>query len=133
MRHARHRQEGPMPRLPTQPALALLGVLALLCLAACTPTAGPATVGHAPTAPTVAPARVPAGWKVLTTAHFRIAYPPDWTTFPSDPALEDAVHTEYYIATPAGHVQLSVSATAQTDVVAYCPVATPDTLPPQPT
>ena len=122
-----------MPRFLTRPALALLGVLALLCLAACTPTARPATVGHAPIAPTVAPVRVPAGWKVLTTAHFRIAYPPDWTTFPHDKAQEDAVHTDYYIATPAGHVQLDVSALEKTDVLAYCPVATPDTLPPQPT
>jgi hypothetical protein len=117
-----------VPRFPTQPALALLGTLALLYLAACTPTARPATVGRAPT---VAPARVPAGWKVLTTPHFRLAYPPDWRTFSMyEPSQEDAVHiTGYNIATPdpGGHVQLEVSAQAKVDVSASCPVATPDT------
>ncbi len=125
-----------MLRFLTRPTLVPLGVLALLCLAACTPTARPATVGHAPIAPTVAPVRVPAGWKVLTTAHFRLAYPPDWTTFPSDPAQEEAVHiTGYYIATPdpGGHVQLEVSAAAQVDVSGSCPVATPQTQPAQQT
>lgn len=128
-----------MPRFLTRPALALLGVLALLSLAACTSTARPAAVEcHAPLlcAPTVPPAPVPAGWKVLATPHFRIAYPPDWTTFPMGGAgQEDAVHTGYYIATPdpGGHVQLSVSALANVDVSAFCPVATPDTLPPQQT
>src|SRR5258705_10767046 len=44
--HACGDWEGPVPRLPTRPALALLGALALLCLAACTPTARPATVAR---------------------------------------------------------------------------------------
>ena len=70
---------------------------ALLFLAACTPpaTAGvspAATTFPAPTAtppaptvtPTLAPAptptNVPAGWQVLATPHFSLAYPPGWTT-----------------------------------------------------
>jgi hypothetical protein len=81
-----------MPRFPTQSTLALLG--ALLCLAACAPTATvrvppTPTTPPAPTAtPTLAPAptptNVPAGWAVLDTAHFSLAYPPDWTpqTYP---------------------------------------------------
>jgi hypothetical protein len=51
-----------------------MGTLALLCLAACAPAAsGPAAT---PTSH-VMPARVPSGWKVLTTPHFGLAYPPD--------------------------------------------------------
>jgi hypothetical protein len=129
-----------VPRFPTRPALALLGVL--LCLAACTPPARPATVGRAPTAPptappTALPARVPAGWKVLATPHFRLAYPPDWTTFSMyDAAQEAAVHiTGYYIATPEpdGHAQLSVSALEKTDVSGSCRAPNPQTQSFQPT
>ncbi|HET9111362.1 MAG TPA: hypothetical protein VFN78_11095 [Ktedonobacterales bacterium] len=70
-----------MPRIPSRFALALLG--ALLCLAACAPTA---TVNAPPTptatstslvAPT--PTNVPVGWRVLATTYFSLAYPPDWT------------------------------------------------------
>ena len=119
-----------MPRFPTRPALALLGTL--LCLAACTPTARPATVGRASTA---THARVPAGWKVLATAHFSLAYPPDWTTFSEfDAAQEDAVHiTGYYIATPAQHAQLAVSALEKTDVSGSCRAPNPQTQSFQPT
>jgi hypothetical protein len=82
-----------MPRLPTRPALVLLG--ALLCLAACAPTATvsvpptatvsvPPTPTTPPTAtPTLVPAptptNVPSGWLVLSGQHFSLAYPPGWS------------------------------------------------------
>jgi hypothetical protein len=129
--------EGPMPRLLTQLPLALLGMLALLCLAACTPTARPATVGRAPTVPTVPPACVPAGWKVLATPHFRLAYPPDWTTFSEFDAAQEAATpiTGYSIATPErhGHAQLYVSALQRVDVSDFCRAPNPQTQPPQAT
>lgn len=75
-----------MPRFPLLPALVLVGTL--LCLAACSPTARvsvipTATRPPAPTAtPTLAPAptptNVPAGWAVLVTTRFSLAYPSDW-------------------------------------------------------
>ncbi len=79
-----------MPRRPPARALALLS--ALLCLAACAPAATAsvsptATVTSVPTlapTPTLAPAptptNVPAGWAVLDTPHFSIAYLSDWTS-----------------------------------------------------
>lgn len=76
-----------MRRFSDRLASALLG--ALLCLAACAPTA---TVSVPPTATTIptptvtptpvlapTPTHVPAGWKVLATRYFSLAYPPDWT------------------------------------------------------
>ncbi len=70
-----------MPRVPSRFALALLG--ALLCLAACAPT----VAVNAPPTPTATstplvaptPTNVPAGWSVLATTYFSLAYPPDWT------------------------------------------------------
>jgi hypothetical protein len=110
-----------MPRFAIRPALALLGTL--LCLAACTPTAPPA--------------RVPAGWKVLATPHFRLAYPPDWRTFSMyEPSQEEGIDlTGYYIATPdpGGHVQLGVSALAKADVSGSCRAPNPLTQPAQQT
>ncbi|HEX9056445.1 MAG TPA: hypothetical protein VF818_02845 [Ktedonobacterales bacterium] len=76
-----------MPRGSSRLALALLG--ALLCLAACAPTATlrivpTATTPPAPTAtpsPVLAqtPTNVPAGWNVLATTYFSLAHPPNWT------------------------------------------------------
>ncbi len=80
-----------MPRFSTRPVFALLGALALLCLAACAPAATAsvsptATVTSVPTlapTPTLAPAptptNVPDGWSVLVGWHFSLAYPPGWT------------------------------------------------------
>lgn len=79
-----------MPRVPSRSALALLG--ALLCLAACAPTATvkahptpTATVNAFATSTTTpspfeapTPTNVPAGWRVLATTYFSLAYPPDW-------------------------------------------------------
>ncbi len=78
-----------MPHVRTRPAMAL--VCTLVCLSACaSSTAGSlppatATTTVAPTVtPTLAPAptpmNVPAGWSVLDTTHFSLAYPPGWTT-----------------------------------------------------
>ncbi len=51
-----------------------------------------------------------------------------------DAAQEDAVHiTGYYIATPAQHAQLGVSALAKADVSASCRATNPQTQPPQQT
>ncbi len=121
-----------MPRFPTRPAFALLG--ALLCLTACAPTA---TVRVSPTATTppvpsatptlvLAPTltNVPAGWKVLATTHFSLAYPPDWTlqtvTFEGGqgytvwaPAKQGAVQVK---ALPRADLTPSYS----TDVPLYC-------------
>jgi len=71
---------------------ALLAPLALLCLAACVPTAAvsvtatatasPTTVPVIPTAtlsPAATPTNVPAGWSVLADPAFSIAYPPQWS------------------------------------------------------
>lgn len=76
-----------MHRFPTRPALALVG--ALLCLAACAPSARvslapTATTPATPTAtatlaPAPTPTNVPAGWAVLDTTRFSLAYPSDWT------------------------------------------------------
>lgn len=101
-----------MPRFRTRPALALL--CALLGLAACAPAAigsasptATASVPPAPTAtPTLAPAptpiNVPAGWQVLATTHFSLAYPPDWTlqTYQEGPGSWD-----YHIAPPSREAQ----------------------------
>src|SRR5260221_2487401 len=108
-----------MPRFPTRPACALLG------LAACTPTARepaarPGMVGRAPTAP---PARVPAGWKVLATNHFSLAYPPDWT-IQSLFAGQDLI-TGYFIETPAQQYRLDVQALPKADLSWYCRLTSP--------
>lgn len=76
-----------MHRFQTWPALALVG--ALLCLAACAPSARvslspTATTPATPTAtatlpPAPTPTNVPAGWAVLVTTRFSLAYPSDWT------------------------------------------------------
>lgn len=80
-----------MPRVPSWAALAILG--ALLCLAACAPTAtvnaSPTTTAtvNTPPRPTATstpfvastPTNVPTGWSVLATTYFSLAYPPDWT------------------------------------------------------
>ncbi len=134
----------PRSRFALRPALALLGTLALLCLAACTPTARPATVGHASTAtPTTTTARVPAGWKVLTTAHFRLAYPPDWTPVDNTNAkyYPGTADTEYLIESPDHHPRLDVRASPSSSLpdvahAEFCratPVASPITQQFQPT
>jgi hypothetical protein len=113
-------------------ALAPLGTLALLCLAACTPAArGPAATAT-PTSH-VMPAHVPSGWQVLATPHFGLAYPPDWTL-----AVDTLTGTaQYYIKSPDHQVRLDVSASPSLDPpnVAYAqlchptptPVETPNT------
>jgi hypothetical protein len=111
-----------MPRFPTRPALVLLGVLALLCLAACAPMAAvrvspTATTLPAPTAtPTTVlapmPTTVPAGWKVLATTHFSLAYPPDWTPEGGEPMST--------IWAPAKHSAGQVLALPRGDVTHYC-------------
>jgi hypothetical protein len=86
-------EEGPVLRFPNRltvaVAVALVG--ALLCLAACSPTATVSAVAAAtrPPAPTASPTptrataptptNVPDGWAVLVTPHFSLAYPPGWT------------------------------------------------------
>lgn len=83
-----------MPRYTTR--LAFLSALALISLAGCaptatasvTPTATAATTPQPTATSTLAPAptptNVPAGWSVLDTPHFSIAYPQGWTpnTYP---------------------------------------------------
>lgn len=114
-----------MPRFPTRPTLALVGALALLCLAACVPTA---TVSVSPTvtattpptatptlvlAPT--PANVPAGWQVLATTHFSLAYPPDWTI-----QTLSGGDPRYFIVSPTKQSQVILEAQPQGDVSPYC-------------
>jgi hypothetical protein len=66
------------------------------------------------------PVRVPAGWKVLATPHFRLAYPPGWTTLSSS----DATETEYDIGAPDRQGGLDVRALPNAAVSAFCPMAT---------
>ena len=113
-----------MPRSTIQVAHALVGALALLCLAACVPTATvsvppTATATTPPTAtptPVLAPtpADVPVGWKVLATEHFSLAYPPDWTIQP--PSDNPA----YFIVSPTRQSELIVDVQPQGDVSRYC-------------
>ena len=115
-----------MLRFRTRPALALL--CALLYLTACTspavgsvsPTAT-ATVPPAPTATPIpvasTPTNVPAGWKVLVTTYFSLAYPPDWT-------MQILSGPRYFISPPSQQSQLIVVATPQGDVSPYCYSAT---------
>jgi hypothetical protein len=110
-----------MPGLRTRSALVLLGVF--LCLAACAPFAA---VSQSPTAttppartptPTIAlaptAASIPAGWQVLDTQYFSIAYPSDWTT-------EMKFGDRYFIWAPAKQSQVIVQADPQGDVSPYC-------------
>jgi hypothetical protein len=105
-----------MPRFLTRPALALLGTLALLCLAACAPTAT-ARVSPSATAPTRAtatpmptptlvpaptPTNVPAGWAVLDTPHFSLAYPASWSVQLPDTNIEGTI---YVLEPPSPHDQ----------------------------
>jgi hypothetical protein len=123
-----------MPRLPTRPALVLLG--ALLCLAACTPTAtvsvGPtATTPPYPTAlptatlevaPAPTPTNVPAGWSVLAGLHLSLAYPPEWAVR-TIPPHEGLTFTDYILALPANSQDLFVVAQVQpraADLSPYC-------------
>ncbi|HZC76450.1 MAG TPA: hypothetical protein VE258_01795 [Ktedonobacterales bacterium] len=125
-----------MPRFPTRPARALLGALALLCLAACTPMASgpPARPGIVGRAPTAAPARVPAGWKVLATPHFRLAYPPDWAPeSPSRLATPPADPWQFHIDAPAHQLALRVDVVTNANVSDFCPVGAPTTRQFQPT
>lgn len=120
-----------MPRLPIRPTLALLGALALLGLAACAPTATgsvsatrTATLPSVPTAtPTPAlaptPTNVPAGWKVLQTTHFSLAYPPDLTAQSSD-------GESYTVETSAQQPRVIVTAQPKGTVTPYCRLASPD-------
>lgn len=119
-----------MPRSTIQAARTLVGALALLCLAACVPTATvsvPPTVSVSPSptattpptatpAPVLAPtpADVPAGWQVLATEHFSLAYPPDWTIQP--PSDNPA----YFIVSPTRQSELIVDVQPQGDVSRYC-------------
>jgi hypothetical protein len=80
-----------MPRGSSRLSLAFLGALLCLALAACAPTATvrivPSATATTPPAPTATPSpvlaqtptNVPAGWKVLATTYFSLAYPPNWT------------------------------------------------------
>ncbi len=119
-----------MPGFPTRPAVVLLA--ALLCLAACAPTAtvsvGPtATTRPAPTAtPSVAPAptptNVPAGWKVLDTPHLSLAYPSVWTT---QTTADNAGNVRYFLSPPAPQpTRVTVLVQPQGDVSPYCLSAT---------
>lgn len=106
-----------MPRLQIRYALALLG--ALLCLAACapaatahtTPTATPTATPTPALAPT--PTSIPAGWAVLTTKYFSIAYPPDWTV------QTMAVNQAYNIIGPEDQGNVEVTSQARTADVAF--------------
>jgi hypothetical protein len=124
-----------MPRCALRPARALLGTLALPCLTLCLAACAPAASGPDAT-PTATPARarVPAGWKVLATTHFSLAYPPDWA-LPSPSRLEPppADPTEFYLDAPDHQPRLKVDVVPHVAVSAVCPVATPDTQPAQPT
>ena len=128
-----------MPRFPTRLALALLGTLLCLTLAACastprvsvSPTAT-ATTLIAPTATPMldpTPIAVPAGWTVLDMPHFSLAYPPGWTvlTHPPDDVYP---YTVYFILLPSGAasaVRLSVQPHAQSSyLTAYCAPVTAD-------
>ncbi|MGZ6285884.1 MAG: hypothetical protein ACXWQ5_21665 [Ktedonobacterales bacterium] len=75
----------------------------------------------APTAtPTLAvtsqPTNVPAGWKVLETDYFSLAYPPDWTT----QTQMGNNGPRYFFAPPSQQSQVIVAATPQGDVSPYC-------------
>ncbi len=126
-----------MPRFRTRLAFALLG--ALLCLAACAPTATvsvspTATTSPAPTYPTalptatleVAPAptptNVPAGWSVLAGLHLSLAYPPEWAVR-TIPPHEGLTSTLYNLAPAAASQDLFVVVQVQpraTDLSPYC-------------
>ncbi|HEX9057058.1 MAG TPA: hypothetical protein VF818_05945 [Ktedonobacterales bacterium] len=122
-----------MPHVPSWPArtaFALQSTLALLCLVACAPTA---TVSVPPTAtplpvPTVTPTtvlaptptNVPAGWLVLATPHFSLAYPPDWT--PETLSADQPVQA-YVVWAPARQSSVEVQALPQADVTPYCQLA----------
>lgn len=109
--------------------IVLLGVL--LGLAACSPTATVNVVATTPPsqptrtpiptpplAPT--PTNVPAGWKVLATQHFSLAYPPDWTITP----VADSGSTRYFLKPPPpAQSQVIVEAQPQGEVTPYCPSA----------
>src|SRR5487761_1917403 len=102
-----------MPRVPSRSALALLGVL--LCLAACAPTA---TVNARPTptatsTPVVAPTptNVLAGWRILATTYFSLAYPPDWT-----PDTGSSSTGQFVIWAPARQDAVTVNVVLQAEV-----------------
>lgn len=119
-----------MPHRPIWPARALLGALVLLSVVACAPTA---TGSVSPTAtrtailrsaPTVTPTpalaptptNVPAGWKVLATTYFSLAYPSDWTT-------------QYWgdsVEMPTQQPRVRVTAKPKGDVSPYCHLTSPD-------
>ncbi len=109
-----------MPRLPVRPALGFLG--ALLCLAGCAPTATVSTASTATTPPVPTatptpvlaptPTNVPAGWQVLATAHFSLAYPPDWTV----ESATDEPDQSYVIWAPAKQSSVQVNVVPQADV-----------------
>lgn len=80
-----------MPHFRTRLPLMLVGALALLGFTACAPTTtasvAPTETAVSTTAPTATlalapaptPTNVPAGWSVLDTPHFSLAYPQGWT------------------------------------------------------
>ncbi|HEX8730568.1 MAG TPA: hypothetical protein VF725_00800 [Ktedonobacterales bacterium] len=115
-----------MPRVPARPALTLLG--ALLCLAACAPAAtihasatatatpAPAFATVTPTPPPVLvppPATIPAGWAVLATPLFSLAYPPDWTV---ETQMENQ---DYVIMSPSNGPNVLVTSVANADIATY--------------
>jgi hypothetical protein len=95
-----------VPRFSTWPVLALLA--ALLCLAACAPTSlvSVSPSATATTRPTLTPAptptNVPAGWTVLDTPHFSLAYPAGWSVQMPDTNTEGTI---YFLAPPSPHAQ----------------------------
>jgi hypothetical protein len=110
-----------MPHLPPRLTLALLA--ALLCLAACatTPTVSVVPTATTPPAPSATPtpvlaptpATIPAGWLVLDTQYFSLAYPPTWTT-------QTLSGPRYIIKSPTSPYDVIVVAQPQGDVSPYC-------------
>lgn len=108
-----------MPRFSTR--LAFLSALALLGLAGCAPMAtasvSPTATATTPplltTSPTLAsaptPTNVPAGWSVMDTPHFSIAYPQGWT--PDNYPQQDG--SVLYTIEPPNSQQPPVDVTAQ--------------------
>jgi hypothetical protein len=60
------------------------------------------------------PTNAPAGWKVLTTTHFSLAYPPDWT--PDTVAVDEQM---YVIWAPAKRSAVQVIAFPRAGVTTY--------------